>query len=372
MRYVFESSRLTQTMTGVGYYAAYLSEELQRISGSEQVRCGFRDAKSDRNTLVTRRVAYKLLAFNIRLPFQLLWGTGYKAAIFPDFNGFGNWSKKTKTAVVVHDTEFITNPSSLDNKRQGLMSYLLPTGSDYLCRTVPGSMRRADIVITTSATVKEEFVRLLNIDSSKIVVTGIPPHPIYAPSANRPVLPLNLKSRKFIYYQATIEPRKNHMNLLKAYELLPNKISSRYPLVLGGGYGWGNRQFFSYINKLKEKGYMIYHLGYVDEATKLVMYQNAAIYVQPSLNEGFGMPILEAMACDTPTVVSDIPVFREVCRKASIYFDPKSSEAIKEAIQTTLLDKNLLKELVKKGRSRVDSYRKDDSGFKEIVERLGI
>ena len=157
------------------------------------------------------------------------------------------------------------------------------------------------------------------------------------------LLEKNSISTPFVLWVGTIEPRKNIPTLLQAMQQVPE-----IPLVLVGPKGWES-DLQSAIEPIRERVKII---GEVDEATKHIWYKAASVFCFPSLMEGFGLPIAEAMSHGTPVVTSSTTATSEVAGEAALLIDPKSADAIAESIKEILGKPEIAKELSKKGLER--------------------
>ncbi|HUP26104.1 MAG TPA: glycosyltransferase family 1 protein, partial [Candidatus Limnocylindrales bacterium] len=193
-----------------------------------------------------------------------------------------------------------------------------------------------------------------SVPEEKFVMTPIPPIP-KGSGRGFNLADIGVKG-KYILFVGTLEPRKNVLNLVKAYEQLPSVQRDNYQLVLVGGTGWYMEETMEYISRLQDKGIAIITPGYISNEAKAALYEHASLFVLPSHYEGFGMPILEAMDYGIPTAVSDIEVFHEVAGNASLYFDKDSPASIAGAMARVLTNPALQKELVAKGRERLQAY----------------
>jgi glycosyltransferase involved in cell wall biosynthesis len=163
-------------------------------------------------------------------------------------------------------------------------------------------------------------------------------------------------SKPYILYISRLEhPGKNHLNLLKAYELLPQKIRDSYHLILGGGDWNGAEIIHNYASQSAESK-NIHFLGYVNASDLKALYQNAVLYVFPSLWEGFGLSILEAMACGTPVICSNVSSLPEVGGNAVCTFDPLDPQSIAQTIQKVLENPLLQAEMKSKGLIRTEDF----------------
>jgi glycosyltransferase involved in cell wall biosynthesis len=158
---------------------------------------------------------------------------------------------------------------------------------------------------------------------------------------------------RFILFVGSIEPRKNLERLLTAYLHLPATIRKEYKLVLTGFAGWKNASIMELIARAQEQ---IIFLGYLSVHELALLYNAADIFAYPSLYEGFGLPPIEAMACGTPVLVSNVASLPEVCGEAAMYCDPLNVEHITAQLQSLLADSALQKQLVEKGKQQIRTY----------------
>jgi glycosyltransferase involved in cell wall biosynthesis len=175
---------------------------------------------------------------------------------------------------------------------------------------------------------------------------------------------------KFILFVGSIEPRKNLERLLTAYLQLPEAIKREYKLVLSGFAGWKNSSIMALIQKAQEH---VVFLGYISVRDLALLYNAATIFAYPSLYEGFGLPPIEAMACGTPVLVSNVASLPEVCGEAALYCDPLDVEQISGQMQKLLRDTQLQKSLVTRGHARIQDYSWENSAsalkqlFKDVA-----
>ena len=142
---------------------------------------------------------------------------------------------------------------------------------------------------------------------------------------------LNIKSAGYVLSVATLEPRKNLSKLIDAYKLLPESVRSIYPLVLVGDQGWKNSELLENARELLESKQILF-TGYVADDDLKRLYSSAAVFVYPSLYEGFGLPVIEAMASGVPVITSNIGATAEVAASGAILVDPLSEQAIAQAV----------------------------------------
>lgn len=198
----------------------------------------------------------------------------------------------------------------------------------YIKFFIPFFLNRVDKIFAISNSTKDDIIKFFAIDKNKITcnLNGFEPS----------LKGSNPKVCKEILYVSRIEnPGKNHIALLRAFDLLPEDIKTEYKLVFAGKEWSGAELVLEEISTLGLTDKVIL-TGFLDSKELADLYSRASLFVHPSLFEGFGLPLLEAMNNKLPLCVSDIPVFREVCGEDVTYFDPKSPEDISRKIVDSL------------------------------------
>lgn len=175
-----------------------------------------------------------------------------------------------------------------------------------------------------------------------------------------------LLPNKYILFVGVFEPHKNVVSIIKAFSRISHKIKEEYKLVFVGREGRDSKNISEHIEQLKLKK-KILHLSKVDDQTLAQIYEKASLFVFPSFIEGFGLPVLEAMAVGTPVIASNKTALPEVCGDAAILVNPDSVEELANAIEEVLTNKSLTEELVKKGKERLKLFSWDRAA-KETLE----
>lgn len=210
----------------------------------------------------------------------------------------------------------------------------------------------SDSLICFSHYIKQELIDTLGFSEDKINVIyhGVR-HDIfrvYDKLENSHNLP-----EKFILFVGSIEPRKNLKRLLKAYIQLDNSFKKKYKLVLAGFKGWKNTEIFEMINQNQQD---IKYLGYISDYELAELYNRASLFVFPSLYEGFGLPLLESMACGTPIITSNVSSMPEIAGDAAYYVDPYDETSIKNGIEELINNGSLRETMKNKGLRRAGNY----------------
>ena len=201
---------------------------------------------------------------------------------------------------------------------------------------------RSSAVIAVSAFTKNQVVSLLGVDASKVHVVHHGIRPLVFPAVAREPIILNV---------GAIQKRKNIVRLVEAFET----VDHPWRLVLAGSSGFGSAEIFARIEKspLRDR---ISVLGYVSAFDLAAWYARAQIFAFPSLDEGFGMPVLEAMAAGVAVVTSDRSALPEVAGEAAILVDPENTEALGQALRSLTRNEELRRKLVQLGAERALAF----------------
>ena len=217
--------------------------------------------------------------------------------------------------------------------------------------------------ITISEASRQEMVKHLGLPLNKITVTylGLDDYfkPVTGDALTSALSHYGLQAGSYILYVGTLEPRKNITTVLQAYALLPKRIQSNYPLVLAGGKGWLMEKLEDEIRRLDIASTTVL-TGYVPSQHLPALYSGATVFVYPSLYEGFGLPPLEAMACGTPVITSNVSSLPEVVGNAGILVNPHDVKRIKEEIERVIEDSSHRTMLSKLGLERSRRFTWED------------
>ena len=264
----------------------------------------------------------------------------------PDFIPplYANWIRRV---ITVHDLAFLRYP------------YLLTKAAARYYGQIDRAVRVADHIIAVSQSTRNDLVKLLGVPESKITVIYEAADPIFRP------LPRDESARvirerydlppNYILFVGTIEPRKNLNTLLLAYHGLQTRYRVNPPLVIAGEEGWLSDEVYSLIDELDLKEHCRF-LGHITNDDLLYLYNAARLLAHPALYEGFGLTPLEAMACGTPVVVSNVSSLPEVVGDAALLVDPTDVEAWTVALHRLLTDDTLWEELRERGLRRARQF----------------
>jgi glycosyltransferase involved in cell wall biosynthesis len=206
-------------------------------------------------------------------------------------------------------------------------------------RDFKASMARAAHLITDSEATRQEVIDFLAWPGEKITAVPLGASSQFAPKTAEVLVPgLNkygLTPKGYTLCVSTLEPRKKIANLLQAYQCLPQSLREQYPLVLIGDTGWLSEALHREIDRLAGRGWLHY-LGFVPEADLPLLYAGARSFVYPSVYEGFGLPVLEAMASGVPVVASIFSSLPELTQGSALLLNPEDVDALARGIHTSL------------------------------------
>ncbi len=234
---------------------------------------------------------------------------------------------------------------------------MMGRASLYFRSTIGVWAKRSRLIITPSEASKTEVVRRLGVPADRVRAIGLGVRDTLRmrpePGGERPRRPPGL-APGYVLFVGTVEPRKNLGVVIRALARLRAAGTSRR-LVIVGRLGWGMAELHT---RLDEEGMRdsVVLAGHVPDEALASFYAHAAVLVQPSLHEGFGLPIVEAMAAGCPVIASDIPAHREVLGDAGAYFSPLDSEGLAAAVARLLADDRLRASMVHHGRQRAEEF----------------
>lgn len=215
---------------------------------------------------------------------------------------------------------------------------------EYFIRT---RLKYASHILTISEFIRREIIDEFNVPPSMVTAIPLAPDPLFTRCSAEALGAVRSRYNlpaSYLLFVSSLEPRKNIDLLIEALE----KADSDVPLVLVGWQGWGAKPWLEKIKQMDFKN-PVYLIGHVPDDDLRVLYNGALALVYPSLYEGFGLPIVEAMACGCPVICSNVASMPEVAGDAAVLIDPGSSDDLAQAIQTLVHDSRLRTALVEKG-----------------------
>ncbi|KAA3617965.1 MAG: glycosyltransferase family 1 protein [Calditrichaeota bacterium] len=247
------------------------------------------------------------------------------------------------TVVTIHDLIFTKFPEWTDRKQRWRFKNIVTRSAKY-----------ASKIIAVSESTRKDIINLTDVKSEKVEVVyeGIDSkfEVLSKSRAIKLIKNLDIQS-DFILYVGSMHPRRNLHRLLHAFKGILHKGMNNYKLMLCGLNLYTKSDVNNWIDELGLKDY-VRILGYVTEEELLGLYNMATVFVYPSLYEGFGLPILESMACGTPVLTSNVSAIPEVAADAALLVDPYSIDELSSGLQSLLKSEKLRKEFIERGHAR--------------------
>lgn len=355
---------------GIGRYARELIRALSRSDQANQyVLFVPRDAHDDllhfnwsknfsiiRAPLTERFLAALWHRARVPLPIEIFIG-GVDIFYSPDFLLPPTFAKRK--LVTVHDLSYVRVPECFP-------APLL----NYLNQAVPPSVARADLILADAASTQRDLVEVYRVppDKIKVLYSGVDPRfrPEVSEDSRLRVRELT-RGKPYLLSVSTIQPRKNYARLVEAFSKIQNPDLQ---LIICGARGWMYEQVFETINRLGLNARVILP-DFVSDDDLPALYAGATLFVYPSLYEGFGLPVAEAMACGAPVVSSNASSLPEVGGDAVLYFDPRDVDAMAETIRRALSDESLGNDLRARGLAQAKKFSWEKAA-RQLLEYLTI
>ena len=299
------------------------------------------------NSFCFKNSVYKVASTFLPIPYGAFFKDSADITHF--FNYYLPPGVNGKKIVTVHDMTYKRFPETVRFKTKQMLNLNLKK-----------SLKRADIILTVSEFSKSEIITYFPEvkDKIRVVYNGVDL------DVFKPLLDENIKisiakkynlPERYMLYLGTLEPRKNLERLIDSYYLLLKEFDNVPKLVLAGGKGWLYDSIFDKVSTLWLEDKIIF-TGYVAEKDVAPLISGAEVFLFPSMYEGFGMPVIEAMACGVPVLTSNVSSLPEVAGDAAVLVDPFSVEDIKNKLKLLLIDEALRKRLNKAGLKRAKRF----------------
>lgn len=254
-----------------------------------------------------------------------------------------------RLVVTIHDLSFLIFPEYHTKENYELvLSNLIYLNS------------RPDMVICDSLQTKKDVIKYFHVPEEKLRVVYLGVSDSFREEIDsdfrKKILEKYGLTGKYLLCVASIEPRKNFLRIINTFsEFIKQEEYKEYSLVCVGGRGWKNIEIYSLVKQKNLEG-KIKFLGFIEESELAPIYNQAEIFLYPSLYEGFGLPVLEAMACAVPVITSNVSSLPEVASDAAILVNPYSEKDIYTAVCSLLENGSLRKKLISKGLDRVREF----------------
>jgi glycosyltransferase involved in cell wall biosynthesis len=354
-----------EPLTGIGWYLHHLLHELAKLEGIElylfgdaritdlgprlhtslppQARlCTFDFRGRGRISRIERAAtAAAYVAWMKTVDCDVFFGANY---FLPRLHA----AVARRRVVTVHDLTYKRFPELLQNETLANLE-----------RHMSRELVQADAVICVSESTRQDLLRYYPIDPRRAVtvLSGVAVPPLNDVSAAPAPLP-----KKYILFVSTIEPRKNLTVLLDAFEDLKRRGRYDGSLVVVGKIGWKSE---SIVPRLR--GRDVVHLDYLEPSQLAAVYAGAELFVFPSIYEGFGFPLLEAMAYGVPTIAANSSSLPEVGADAALYFEPNDARTLAAHIERVTTDATLREGLIARGHKRVAALRWDRAAAETLA-----
>jgi glycosyltransferase involved in cell wall biosynthesis len=236
---------------------------------------------------------------------------------------------------------------------------------------VERSTRQADRIIADSQSTARDLQRVFEVPESKIEVIHLGVGPAYRPQESRVAAEYVANkygvSKDYVLTVGTVVPHKNLVTLVEAMKILRARGELSFQLLVVGAKGWNNARLLEAVRRSGRSGEDIRFLGFVPEEDLPVLYSAACPFVFPSVYEGFGLPLVEAMACGVPIIASNTSSIPEVVGDAALLVPPTDPEAFAEAILRVRSDKDLRRTMTERGVCRAAGFRWDKAA-RQLLE----
>ncbi len=350
MRIAIIADALDYQYAGIYYYTKELIHALAKIDTKNEYWIVRSKSEGDISKNVKELIipikkipgaaAYRLF---ISIP-KILVAKKVDIVVEPRHFGPFNLPKNIKRVTVIHDLSPLHFPAWHQFVSQKLQQLFLPT-----------ILKKADFIITNSDFTARDVINFFPFTANKIKGILLGKEPFFQPQTNPSLLQKYDITSPYLLHTGTIEPRKNLIFLIKAFEALKRQTNNNLQLVLVGKLGWKHKAILNAINNSPFKQ-AIKLLGYVPRKALPALYTSATAFVYPSHFEGFGLPVLEAMSCGTPTIVSNVSSLPEIIGTAGLLFPPNNQAIFIQKIIQLLEDASLRQSFSKKALAQAAKF----------------
>lgn len=393
LKVVVNVASISPPLAGIGRYSRYLVESLMtsdlvsHIEGFTPYRTLDRSAikqkllmcdsftnnpltmsaRSNVERVIKRSLQGSLTAYQLRRLVEhsaLKLRSNYDAGSVYWDPGFLRLPIDLPSITTVYDLSHIAHPECHPRARVALLNQQLANSIDQSQR-----------IVTISEFSKQEIIKTLAVDESKIFVVppGVSEEFRKTPSASSLLAVRQHYSlpEKFILSICTLEPRKNLISLITAFRLLPKAVRQAYPLVLVGNRGWKNDEMDRLLDDMARSDEVVL-IGYANQHDLPIFYRLATMLVYVSLYEGYGMPIAEAMVSGTPVITSNCSSMPEVANGACLLVEPLDEKMISQAMLELIEDDKLRHHNIELGLTKAADYTWQASSIKLIQAMSGL
>ena len=354
---------LSDKLEGYGYY---IDEIFSRIvkNHPEHDFYFFFDRPFDKKFIYAPNVHPTVIKPKARFP--LAWSIWYnwmlpvylkriKADVFVSADGFCSLNTIVPQCLVLHDLAFLHYPQ-----------FISKAHLSYYQKNTKRFIEKAKQVVTVSEYSRQDILQQFQMPSNKLHVVGNAANELFQPIDYEETEKLKVKytaGAEFFLYTGSIHPRKNLINLLKAFSQFKKRLRSNMKLVIAGRLAWKTEEFTKLLSTFKFRHDVVL-AGYIDRQELALLTASAYAMVYPSYFEGFAVPPLEALQCGVPAIVSHTSAMPEVGGDAYLYVNPESAEDIADKMMLIYKDEALRSRLIANGKERTKLFNWDAAAEK--------
>jgi len=348
MRIAIDNQSTLGRKTGIGLYTINLLKAMRKVAPQhEYITLNLKRSTELRTDQRLRWQQIQLPQLARAARADLLHIPGFDAPKFKPF----------PVVLTVHDLIGMLFPQNLP-----------PIARFYWSKWLPKSIRWADRILADSEQTRRDIVRLLSVpvDQITVIPLGVSPqfHPIQDTASLQTLRNTYQLPDKFVLFLGTLEPRKGIDTLIRSYSLIADEVSQ--DLVIAGKKGWYTESLFDLVQHRKVKD-RVHFIGYVTDDKLPALMSAADAFAFPSRYEGFGLPPLEAMACGTPVISTNISSLPEVIGDAGLLIPPDDINALAQALGEVLSTGTLRDRLTALGIARVQRFTWDTTARKTVA-----
>lgn len=270
--------------------------------------------------------------------------------------------KKCKYVAIVHDLIPLYMPELFTKEHK--LRFRIFTD---ICK------HQADLIIAVSNATKKDVIQYLKFPEEKVKVVYEGANPLFTPQRDSAAIAAVMDKyhidSDYVLCLSTVEPRKNMLRAIQAYEQSVLEQDLPYKLVIVGGSGWNNGEIYEYVQNSEQLKKQVVFTGYVSNEEVKQIYANASLFVYVSLCEGFGIPILEAMQSGIPVITSNVSSMPEVAGDACELVNPLNITEIKDAMMRILLSEDTRQSMAKQGIEQSKKFSWEDCA-KEVLQHM--
>lgn len=368
MRLLINGESLVRPLTGIGQYTRALVRHFEDVPEVDRIHCFRGNRLISARSAITRletaeqrggAFAERFMALLHGVASRTLWP--YRAHKRAGDEAFRHAVRRLPPDTIYHEPNYVLKPFDGPSlvTIHDLSIFRFPEHHpkarvDYIGKHMHRSVHDAAAVITDSEVVRGEVIEHFGVSPEKVTTIhlGVDEmfRPVEAEGTSAILAGHGLRHAEYILSVSTLEPRKNLESLIAAFAKLDPAIRKRFPLVVVGARGWHSDSLENALDRLVRRG-EARRLGYVPREHLPALFSGCRVFVFPSLYEGFGLPVLEALACGAPVLTSFGTSMEEFAREAALFCDPNDVDSIGRGMVELLEDEERARELGILGRA---------------------